>query len=514
MKSRGILCILLFSLSMIVSARTDTLFIPSIKEVYRKNYWLTGSNPVGLSLNSFRSFSVAEAGYSHHKGNLGNVSIPASADIYSVYSESYQTINKVSLYGKIGYKQYQNHNQNWNGMTGNYWQSVNLCDTVKGKQRSEQYQLAGGFSLPVYSNWILGGQLDYKVQLTAKDTDPRNKNQWMELLFTPGVGYLCNNVRLGASLLYVRRKETVDYKNMGSHTTYPVLAAYPLGFFKTLSWGENINWYYTGQEIGGALQFDLRSSSSIQLFQEVSGSTTRQTVESDRIHNRKEGETDCWQIAYKGILQKVSTDFRHELVWQVSIYHANNFDPIQHLVESNIWQSDGKLLRSTQRRGNYALCYGYYRLRDAWHSRYSIVSGVTYHHTESALLFYPVEYTQPVHRFTVHATFNRNFLLPDALFDISMGGQYGKGGGSIMKIRKLSSDENTPEIPLWQSNSRLQQVYDYETISRWGLQASLTYTRSAPYCWFIKASFEFEKIPDNMLYSDSRKIAGHIGLLF
>lgn len=514
MKSRGILCILLFSLSMIVSAQTDTLYIPSIKEVYRQNYWLTGANPVRLSFNRFRSFSVAEAGYSHYKGNMGNVSIPASADVYSVYSESYQTVNKVSLYGKIGYTQYQNHNQNWNGMTGNYWQSVNLCDSVNGKQRSEQYQLAGGFSLPVYSNWILGGQLDYEVQLTAKDTDPRNKNQWMELQFTPGVGYLYNNVRLGASLLYVRRKETIDYKNMGSHTTYPVLAAYPLGFFKALSWGENINWYYTSQEIGGALQFDLYSSSSIHIFQEVSGSTSRQTVESDRIHNRKEGETDCWQIAYKGILKKVSPDFRHELEWQASFYHADNFDPIQHQVESNTWQSDGKLLRSTQRKGNYTLSYGYYRLRDAWHPRYSIVSGVTYHHMESALLFYPIEYSQPVHRFTVYATFNRNFLLPDALLDLSLGGRYRKGGGSIMNERKLSSNENTPEIPLWQNNNRLQQVFDYETMSCWGLHTSLTYTRSAPFRWFIKASFDFEKAPDNKPYSDSQKIAGHFGLLF
>lgn len=514
MKSRGILCILLFSLSMIVSAQTDTLYIPSIKEVYRQNYWLTGANPVRLSFNRFRSFSVAEAGYSHYKGNMGNISIPASADVYSVYSESYQTVNKVSLYGKIGYTQYQNHNQNWNGMTGNYWQSVNLCDSVNGKQRSEQYQLAGGFSLPVYSNWILGGQLDYEVQLTAKDTDPRNKNQWMELQLTPGVGYLYNNVRLGASLLYVRRKETIDYKNMGSHTTYPVLAAYPLGFFKALSWGENINWYYTSQEIGGALQFDLHSSSSIHIFQEVSGSTSRQTVESDRIHNRKEGETDCWQIAYKGILKKVSPDFRHELEWQASFYHADNFDPIQHQVESNNWQLDGKLLRSTQRKGDYALSYGYYRLRDAWHPYYSIVSGVTYRHMESALLFYPIEYSQPVHRFTVYATFNRNFLLPDALLDLSLGGRYRKGGGSIMNERKLSSDENTPEIPLWQNNNRLQQVFDYETMSCWGLHTSLTYTRSTPFRWFIKASFDFEKTPNNKPYSDSQKIAGHFGLLF
>ena len=61
MRSREILFGLFLSLSMTVSAQTDTLSIPSTEEVYRQNYWLTGTNPVGLSFNRFRSFSVAEA---------------------------------------------------------------------------------------------------------------------------------------------------------------------------------------------------------------------------------------------------------------------------------------------------------------------------------------------------------------------------------------------------------------------------------------------------------------------
>lgn len=513
MRSREILFGLFLSLSMTVSAQTDTLSIPSTEEVYRQNYWLTGTNPVGLSFNRFRSFSVAEASYSHHKGNFGNVSIPASADIYSVYSESFQTVDKVSIYGKIGYTQFQNRQQNWNGMTGDYWQAVNLCDSISGKQRSEEYQLAGGFSLPVHPRWLLGAKADYRVQLTAKDTDPRNKNQWMEWRLTPGVGYLYGNLHLGASLLYVRRKETVNYQNMGSHTTYPVLVAYPLGFFKTLSWGENVNWYYSGQEVGGALQLHFNSG-SFQLYQDINGGAASQTVESDRIKNKKEGETDSWQVEYKGKLQKVCPDHRHEWEWLATFDHADNFDPLQHQVEYNTWQSDGRLLRSTRRTSRYALTYGYYQLRDAWHSRFSILSGITYRQAKTALLFYPAEYTQPIHRFTVHTTFVQNFLLPDASLDLSLGGQYGKGGGSIMDEKQLSPNESAPEITLWQSHSRLQQVFDYETMSRWGLHSSITYTRSTSFRWFIQLAFDFEKTPDNTIYTDSKKITANIGLLF
>ena len=74
---------LFLSLSNDGFRQTDTLSIPSTEEAYR-NYLVDRKPPCGLSFNRFRSFSVAEASYSHHKGNFDNVSIPASADILCV----------------------------------------------------------------------------------------------------------------------------------------------------------------------------------------------------------------------------------------------------------------------------------------------------------------------------------------------------------------------------------------------------------------------------------------------
>lgn len=33
----------------------------------------------------------------------------------------------------------------------------------------------------------------------------------------------------------------MDYQNIGTHTAYPFFVSYPLGYFKTLPKGENIN---------------------------------------------------------------------------------------------------------------------------------------------------------------------------------------------------------------------------------------------------------------------------------
>ncbi len=55
------------------------------KGFYQQNNWLTGANPVGMSFNRFRSFSVAEVGYRFEDGNFGNVSLPASSNKYAVF---------------------------------------------------------------------------------------------------------------------------------------------------------------------------------------------------------------------------------------------------------------------------------------------------------------------------------------------------------------------------------------------------------------------------------------------
>lgn len=504
---------LLLSLSTAVPAQRDTLSIPSAETVYKQNSWLGGTNPVGLSFNRFRSFSVAGIKYSHQDGNLGNVRIPASTNIYAIYSESFQKVDNVSFYGKIGYTNFQNRQQNWNGMTGNYWQVLNLCDSIGGKQQSEQYQLSAGFSFPFYPQWLLGGKVDYHVQLTAKDTDPRNKNQWMKWQFTPGIAYQEKNLRFGTSLLYIRQKETVDYRNMGDHNTYPVLVSYPMGFFKTFSWGENVNWHYTGQEAGGALQLGI-SHGFFQLFQEVNGSVATQTVESNRIQNRKESESDGWKMVYQGKLQQIEPSRRHEWEWQLILGGAHIYDPLQHQEESGIWLPDGKSLRSTRSDRCIRLSYGYYRLRDALHPRFSILSGILYRKAATSLLFYPLEYRQPLHRFSINTTFIQNFLLPEACLDMSLSSRYETGGGSMMEEKQVAVGQNAPQIPLWQNKSRLQQEFEYETSARWGAGVSVAYTRQVPFRWFIRLSFDYEKMAENRNNSDYQKITTYIGLLF
>lgn len=126
---RSTLFILWLLSAIPIYAQSDSLHIYSMQEIYQQNNWLTGANPVGMSFNRFRSFSVAEVGYRFEDGNFGNVSLPASSNKYAVFGESYQTIGNVSLYGKIGYVNNRKQEVNWNGMTGDCWRGINLCDS-------------------------------------------------------------------------------------------------------------------------------------------------------------------------------------------------------------------------------------------------------------------------------------------------------------------------------------------------------------------------------------------------
>lgn len=515
MKKRAGLACLSILLSVSVCAQTDSLRIPSVKAIYRQNLWLSGENPVALSFNGFRSFSIAEAGYGRTDGNLGKVTDPVATDAYSIGSESFQTLGKVALYGKLGYRQIRKQDINWNGMTGSGWQAVNLCDSVAGNQRSEQYQLASAFSVPLYSRWLVGGALDYQVQLTAKDTDPRNKNQWMELQLTPGVGYQNGKYRLGASFLYKRNKEEVDYIHAGSHATYPVFSAYPLGFIKTIPRGEGTAWYYYGEELGGALQLDFRTA-SLQLFQQISAGTGSQSIVSNRALNRSEGETDIWRAAYTGKLKWLCLQNRHEITIQAGFRQAKGYDNLQRQDATGFWQSYGRTARSEHQVADYALTYGFYKQRDIWNSFFSVLAGLKYHQEEATLLFYPVAYSQPIHRFTLCMEITRQWLLPDAQIDLSINGEYGTGGGVMQKEKSLG-EQAAPDIPFFQNNELVWQTFAYGTTVRWSLSPSVRYTRfmrNTPLAYFFQLSGQYEQAGGMLADKRKSNLSASLGLLF
>lgn len=498
-------------------ATETTVRIPSMEAVCEQNDWLAGANPVALSMNRFRSLSMAEITYGHGAGALGNPLLPASTDRCAISSESYQRLGNVSLYGKLGYALTRRHRPNWDGMTvGSHWSAVPLCDSISGNQRAERYELSGAFALPLGRHWLIGTRFDYHVEQTTKDTDPRNRNQWMEWTLAPGIGYECPRLRLGLSLLYARRTEGVDYQHVGNHVTYPVFVAYPLGFFGTLSGSEPINWHYASDEAGGALQMSIVRPQRMRLFQQLGGSLVRQSVEGNRVENRQQSETEAWQLTYTARVTCLLPHARHEWAARADYHQSCSYAPLQRQQAGAPWQTYGRVLRSTRHEGLYRLTYGYYLLRDAWQPRFSLLSGITLRQTESALLFYPAEYTQPLHRLTADVTLNRNFPLPSAQLDLSVGGQYGTGGGSIQN-EKQGDGQTQPEIRLWQNTELQQQVYRYEVASRWQLNASLTYTRElahSPLRWFVRLAGQYERGTEQLAQPHGSEITAQVGILF
>lgn len=504
---------LLVGMPIVVFAQSDSLRIPTVQEIYEHNDWLYGKNPVGLLFNQFDTFSMAEIGYSYSSGNLGKISLPTSSNVYSVVSESYQKMGKVALYGRLNYEQNQNSGQNWHGMVNDYWQSVSLCDSVRGKRRNEAYHLAGAFSLPVYNHWLLGAKFDYQVQMAAKKIDPRNKNQWSEWILTPGIGYRSEKYIIGLSLLYANRKETVDYQNMGTHVTYPIFVSYPLSYFKTLSREGNIKWYYSGQEIGGALQAELHSG-VFRLFQQFEGSITRQNVESNRMQDRKEGEANLWQINYLGRLKRSNIHSQHEWEMKMKYERTDNYDPLQQQEDNGVWKSYGKILRSTRRVGMCDLNYEFRKMRDAWDPLFSLNSGIHYQYQENALLFYPVKYSQPLHRLAIYTTYTHNFVFPNAYLDCALGGMYGIGRGTMMKKNVINTNQDTEDIKLWQNTSILQQDYNYETAARLNLNFSITYINNFPFSWYLRLIGNYECSNKCLSNENNKKIIICVGLIF
>ena len=515
---RPVLALIFIALAYVAARgqEADTLAFLSMKEVRQQHVWLSAENPAGLSLNRFRSFSVAQAGYAYQKEDFGIMGRPTSKDTYTVSAESFQRFGNASLYGLISYALHNNRQQSWNSMSGRQWSPVNLADSLPGRQRAEEYNLSGGISHPVGRQWTVGAQFDYQVQLTAKDTDPRNRNQWMEWQLTPGASYRYGNLHLGASLLYAVSKESVSIRNMGAHTVYPIFAAYPLAFYRTLPQEGEVNWNYRSRRMGAALQADL-SRGSFQLFQQFDASFVHQQVESNRIQNRSEGEADGWQAGYKVILQRQLNYTLHEWNGEVTLRYTRNYDPLQRQPDGGLWQTYGRVLRSTRQEADASLTYRFRRMHDVRHPRYTVAASVHYHRAVSSLFFYPTEYSQPTYRIDARTTFCRHIRLPhNAQLDLSFCLQGGSGGGTLLRESLAPTGQGTPDIPLWQNNLLRQQNFAYETGLRWALHPAVGYTR--PFTgnagsWFIRLTGSYERI-HNLPCPNGEEVVAQIGWLF
>lgn len=463
---------LLFLLPVAAWPQRDTIPLFSVEDVYRLNYWLSSANPTSFSYNKFRSFSIVQAGYRHDHGNLGNPVVPVSANRYFADCQSFQQIGKVSLYGKLSYSLKKERQVSLNGMTNAYWQAVHLYDSVSGNRQSEKYRLAGGVSLPLSKRWLIGVRADYDVEQTAKDTDPRHKNQWMAWRLTPGAGYRYGKSRLGISLYYSVKKEEIDYRTIGNQKDYPILAGYPLGYNKSLPQKESANWHYKGEETGGSFQMDIPLGRS-RFFQQVHGNVLNQKVTSNRIQNRKEAGTDGWQMDYKGYLQKQNLHTRHEWTGYILINRFKNYDPLQEQTTSGMWQSYGEVLRSSRQGGFYALKYTYERLDQEQYPTFTFTSGLTYHQTATSLFFYPTEYVRRDNNLTVYSTAIRTLSLKGGQLKLSLGGHY-------------------------------------RTDSQWGFTPSATYTHTTPLSWFVRLTGTHISEKSKTY----KKIETHFGWLF
>lgn len=426
----------------------DTLPVFSLTDVYRQNYWLLSDNPISLTFNKFHSFSLATAAFSHRNGNPWKPTQPTSANQYSLGCQSFRQMGKISLYGNLSYSLNKARRVSLNGMTNDYWQAVHLYDSISGNRRSEKYRLAGGISLPVAEHWLIGARADYRVEQTAKDTDPRHKNQWMAWQFTPGAGYRYGKTRLGLSLYYSVKKEEIDYRNMGNQRDYPILIGYPLGYNQSLPQQQSANWHYTGQETGTSLQIDIPLG-HFRFFQQIQGKVFNQEVISNRIQNHKEADTDGWQIAYKGHLQRQTQHTRQEWSGYMRVNRFRNYDPLQEQLPSGTWHSQGEVLRSSRQAELYALKYKYERLNKQQYPCFTFLSGILYYQTSSSLFFYPTGDTQSHHHLAIHSTAIRTLSLKRSQLKLSLGGHY--------------------RIPL-----------------QWGLNSAITYTRTTPLSWFVR----------------------------
>lgn len=504
-----ILSVSAFLISILPAFSQTTLTserILSVESIYRQNTWLMANNPAGLSLNTFSSFSVVETGYQYTQGKFRNVTEAKATGIADLHAESFLTLGNASFYGQIGYNHQNRKDVNRNGNIAPEQSLVQVFDTVAGNQQTECYFLAGAVSLPFGKHWIAAIETKYKVQTNAKKTNPRNINNEMELKLTPGVIVSKGIWKAGASLHYERITEAIEYKNYGNTSAYPFFTRYPLWFYQRHeTTGNNYMRMYAQQHVGGAVQFDIDLQNK-RLFQEFTFKKNVQTVDGNQVVNKKEAETEGQQWNYQAKAEWFYNNTRQHILFTAGQSNCIGYDLLQTPGSTSVWEQKGRIHRSGEKNTTYALSYNFHKLRDAWNDIWSVTSGITFNKTSPYVLIYPAEYTQRLHTLKLHATATRNFLLTDALLDLSLTGCYGTGSGTLLNETVINGQEK-PEIQLKQNQELLKQEFGYKSATYTGISLSARYTRmpeKKQYAWYAIASGEYKQAFNGIFDQNSR----------
>ncbi|MDD4514681.1 DUF6850 family outer membrane beta-barrel protein [Massilibacteroides sp.] len=480
--------------SSVLKAQTDERGWKDIDFVRQSNAWLTSENASGLKDLSVDKISNVELFFDKENGKF--VNYYQSDNLYRLGAEieSFYRLNpRIVLYGKMNYAVSEGKNMGGTAFINpdyNPFQLVELADSSsRGNKKRESYHLAGAISVAFTERLTLGGKLDYLAENFAKHRDVRHKNTLLDMLATVGLRYKFSDfLTVGVNAAYRRSVEGITFNTyVGSELPFYTLVGFGsfYGRSEVLSTSsgyaeQNSEKPMVNNFTGGDMQIALTFNENLSLFNELSYKSRSgyygKRGNTSVTYSEHEGDVS----GYKGTLLFRQAKNKHILSAQIESESLNNFEKIfKYETEQGgstqvIYHGRSEMMKRDVLTAG--IDYTAYLSIENDNPVWELTAGADYFSREQTTSIYPFFRKQDIYQYTTYVCATKNLVKNKNRYSLSLGLNYGSGGGTAKKDGVYATPSDKQETPV-SMDKLLYHEFEYLTASRFGGLLGVRYSR-------------------------------------
>jgi len=356
-------------LTVISAEAQDTLSSLSGKlEIlpYRQ-LWIGSSNAAGIAQGYIPEIGQAKVASTLKEGAFRRPQQAGSDRDVSFYSEKYQSLNKLKLYGSFDFRQSWQNNLEWNALLNPYRRMPYiLADSVGGEWKRQEYNLKLKAASAALADGKLsvGAGLNYYVGTGARQNDPRPQSYVYDLTFTPSaILKLSDKFNLGYNFIYEAFRENVSYESSNSTDVQKAYWFTNTGYF--LDWQMSAlgsySRYYIGKTIGSGLQLSYENE-GVEGLVGVRYDRRKETSEDGTSPARPTGRLDENNYSVTGLLRFNKASHTQQIRAEWNSHDGEGID--YHTASGNAetgWIVTNKDVLTTSYYNNASITYSFIR---------------------------------------------------------------------------------------------------------------------------------------------------------
>lgn len=178
------------------------------------NLWNLSQNVCGIYF-THQDIHYAELYSNYESGEFRQTFEAPTQWSVGAIAEAIATMENLSLSGTFSFENITGYNVS-GCMSGRpHYYPVSVYEFTPGMTTRQNYQVKGGLSYKLSSNWHLGAKVDYNASNYTKRKDLRHTNYLLNLGFAPSAMYTSPVFNFGFTYKFNKNSESIDAEELG-----------------------------------------------------------------------------------------------------------------------------------------------------------------------------------------------------------------------------------------------------------------------------------------------------------